>query len=134
VQDRTIEDVRSRDPQHWIRAALFDVFPRLLDVERHRRPSKQAYCDLLIDAGFRIVRPLQYDEVRRTYACLDELIGEVRSRKGKSILFELTDAEVEMYCERLRKEAAGRPLIERDVWTVWLGEDVSPTVRGAGSM
>jgi hypothetical protein len=36
-------------------------------------------------------------------------------------LFELTDAELEVYCERLREEATNRPLIERDVWTVWLG-------------
>jgi ubiquinone/menaquinone biosynthesis C-methylase UbiE len=120
VQDRTVEDVQSREPQHWIRATLFEVFPRLLDFERLRRPARQAYRDLLIGSGFRSVRELRYDEVRRTYAAFDQLKSEILSRKGKSILFELSDAELEMYCRRLEEKAAGRRLIERDPWTVWL--------------
>ena len=106
VQDRTIEDVQSDDPQHWIRATLFEVFPRLLDSERLRRPSSQQYRDLLIDTGFRTVRELRYDEVRRRYASVHELENEIRSRKGKSILFELSDAELELYCRRLEEKAA----------------------------
>ena len=120
VQDRTIEDVQSDDPQHWIRATLFEVFPSLLDSERARRPSRQRYRDLLIATGFRTVRELRYDEVRRRYASVDQLRTEILSRKGKSILFELSDAELELYCSRLEKEARDRPLIEQDPWTVWL--------------
>jgi ubiquinone/menaquinone biosynthesis C-methylase UbiE len=120
VQDRTIEDVQSNDAEHWIRATLFDAFPRLLDSERRRRPSKERYRDLLIGAGFGQVRELRYDEVRRRYASVDQLRSEILSRKGKSILFELSDAELEVYCRRLEKKAADRSLIERDPWTVWL--------------
>jgi ubiquinone/menaquinone biosynthesis C-methylase UbiE len=120
VQDRTIEDVESDDPQHWIRATLFEVFPRLLDVERSRRPSRQAYSRLLTGAGFRNVRELRYDEVRRRYVSFDELKGEILTRKGKSILFELNDAELELYCRRLEVKTRDHPLIERDVWTLWL--------------
>jgi ubiquinone/menaquinone biosynthesis C-methylase UbiE len=120
VQDRTIEDVQLSDPQHWIRATLFEVFPRLVDFERLRRPARQRYRDLLIGSGFRQVRELQYDEVRRTYGSFDGLKSEILSRKGKSILFELSDAELEVYCTRLEEKAAGCPLIERDPWTVWL--------------
>ncbi len=120
VQDRTIEDVESRDPRHWIRATLFEVFPRLLDSERRRRPSKERYRDLLLAAGFRGVRELRYDEVRRRYALFDQLGSEILSRKGKSILFELSDAELGLYCRRLEEKAGERPLIERDPWTVWI--------------
>jgi len=120
VQDRTIEDVESVAPQHWIRATLFEVFPRLIEFERHRRPIRQRYSDLLTDTGFREVRELQYDEVRRRYASFDDLRAEIRSRKGKSILFELTDAELDSYCERLEDRARDHDLIERDPWTVWL--------------
>ena len=120
VQDRTIEDIQSAGPEHWIRATLFEAFPRLIDFERLRRPSRQPYSDLLMETGFREVRELRYDEVRRRYASFDQLSGEVRSRKGKSILFELTDAEIDLYCERLREKASDHPLVERDPWTVWL--------------
>jgi len=74
----------------------------------------------LTDTGFREVRELQYDEVRRRYASFDDLRAEIRSRKGKSILFELTDAELDSYCERLEDRARDHDLIERDPWTVWL--------------
>jgi SAM-dependent methyltransferase len=120
VQDRTIEDVESRDPEHWIRATLLEVFPRLIDFERVRRPARQPYRDLLIGAGFASARELHYDEVRRRYASFDELRREILARKGKSILFELSDAELELYCKRLEEKAGDRPLIERDLWTVWL--------------
>jgi hypothetical protein len=103
-----------------MRATLFEVFPRLVDFERRRRPARQAYRDVLIGSGFRSVRELRYDEVRRTYASLSALRSEILSRKGKSILFELSDAELETYCRRLEEKAAGRPLVERDPWTVWL--------------
>jgi SAM-dependent methyltransferase len=120
VQDRTIEEVESAAPQHWIRATLFELFPWLIDFERRRRPSRRRYSDVLKAAGFREVRELHYDEVRRRYASFDELSTEIRSRKGKSILFELTDDEVSLYCERLAQKARDHPLIERDPWTVWL--------------
>ena len=120
VQDRTIEDVQSSDPQHWIRATLLDAFPRLLDSERRRRPSKERYRNLLIGAGFGEVQELQYDEVRQRYVSFDQLRSEILLRKGKSILFELSDAELELYCRRLEEKVTDRPLIERDPWTVWL--------------
>jgi ubiquinone/menaquinone biosynthesis C-methylase UbiE len=120
VQDRTIEDVQSNDPQHWVRATLFEVFPRLIDFERSRRPGRQAYSDVLISAGFKSVRELQYDEVRRTYGSVDQLRREILGRKGKSILFELSEVALELYCRRLEEKAGDRPLTERDLWTVWL--------------
>jgi ubiquinone/menaquinone biosynthesis C-methylase UbiE len=120
VQDRTIEDVESSDPQHWIRATLFETFPRLVDFERARRPSRQRYARLLVDSGFKAVREVAYEEVRKTYSSFAQLRDEVLSRKGKSILFELSDVELEGYCARLREKAANLPLVERDPWTVWL--------------
>ena len=120
VQDRTLEDVQASEPRYWIRATLFETFPRLLEFERARRPSRQHYAALLEKAGFGSVRQCSFDEVRRTYDSFAQLGDEIRSRKGKSILFQLSDEELEVYCDRLRSKAEDHPLIERDPWTVWL--------------
>jgi SAM-dependent methyltransferase len=120
VQDRTLEDVRSSHPDHWIRSTLFDAFPRLLDFERGRRPSRAGYSATLARCGFATIDTLRYDEVRRSYADFAELEAAILARKGKSILYQLTDAELRRYCERLRAKASTHPLIERDPWTVWL--------------
>jgi ubiquinone/menaquinone biosynthesis C-methylase UbiE len=120
VQDRTVEDVESTDQAYWIRATLFEVFPRLVELERARRPSRKGYSAILAGAGFAHVQHLRYDEVRKTYDTFSQLRSEILSRKGKSILFELNDMALERYCARLQEKAVGLPLIERDPWSVWL--------------
>jgi ubiquinone/menaquinone biosynthesis C-methylase UbiE len=120
VQDRTFEDVQSPDEEHWIRATLFEVAPRLMAFEKTRRPSREGYSSMLADIGYASIQELQFNEVRKTYASFDDLKCEILSRKGKSILFELVDEELERYCDRLLEKSVDHPLIERDSWTVWL--------------
>jgi 2-polyprenyl-3-methyl-5-hydroxy-6-metoxy-1,4-benzoquinol methylase len=122
VQDRTMEDVQSAQPQHWIRAMLFELFPHLMAFEMKRRPSRQAYAQLLKQAGFADVREMRYEEVRKTYDAFEDLQAEILARKGKSILFELSDAELARYCEKLREKAEAPPFTECDAWTVWLAK------------
>jgi SAM-dependent methyltransferase len=121
VQDRTIEDVGSSEPRHWIRSTLFEAFPRLLEFEAARRPARLSYTDLLRRNGFSGVRTLRFEEIRKAYPTFEELRAEILSRKGKSILFELSDGELEAYCERLQEKVADQALVECDSWTVWLG-------------
>jgi ubiquinone/menaquinone biosynthesis C-methylase UbiE len=122
IQDRTIEDVRSIDPRHWIRSTLIEMFPRLLDFERARRPSTQAYADILLRAGFAAPRTLIYPEVRKVYASVSELSSEILARKGKSILHQLSDAELARYCEALTRRVEDLPIVEADSWTVWIAK------------
>ena len=75
---------------------------------------------MLQAAGFGSVRVVQYSERRRRYASLDELEAEIMARKGKSILFELSDAELGKYCARLRQRSEDRLLEEIDPWTIWI--------------
>lgn len=122
VQDRTFEDVLAADPAFWIRATLFECFPRLLDYERARRPARQAFVTTLQQAGFPAVRCVEYREIRKQYADFAQLQGEIMARKGKSILFELNDAELAQYCAALESKAQHLPLTESDPWTVWLAQ------------
>ena len=122
IQDRTFDDVQSNDPACWIRATLFAAFPKLLDFERARRPARDAYENILARAGFIGARAISYREVRKRYGSFDELRAQILARKGKSILYELNDEELLIYCNRLGEQSQSRPLIECDLWTVWTVE------------
>jgi ubiquinone/menaquinone biosynthesis C-methylase UbiE len=121
VQDRTVEDVESTIADYWIRATLFETFPRLLDFERRRRPATQTYHSVMAAAGFRRIEVLPYPETRRVYATFADLQAEILARKGKSILFELSDSELKIYCAALAAKATSLPIVEMDSWTIWLG-------------
>lgn len=120
VQDRTIEDVISDHPDHWVRATLFKEYPHLIEVERARRPSAGTYTAMLKDAGFKAVALVSYSETRRIYGSFAELEQDLMARKGKSILFELTDDELAGFCQVLAAQAPPAPFREADQWTVWL--------------
>ena len=120
VQDRTFEDVTDPDPAYWIRSTLFECFPRLLSVEQARRPSAAAFRTVLERAGFAGVETLRFPETRKAYSAFADLAAEIMQRKGKSILFELSDTELAHYCDALAAKAGEPPLLEQDGWTVWL--------------
>lgn len=120
VQDRTFEDVTDPNPAYWIRSTLFECFPRLLAVEQARRPSAGLFRTKLEQAGFAEVETMHYPEARTIYPTLADLRAEIMQRKGKSILFELSDAELAQYCTALAARAGDPPLLEQDGWTVWL--------------
>ena len=124
VQDRTLEDVVDTNPDAWIRTTLIEAFPRLVDFERQRRPSRRDYEDILINSGFNNIKTLTYAEIRKRYDAFDVLEQEIMSRKGKSTLFELNDTELRQYCDLLSEKSQTRELIECDRWTVWLSEKV----------
>ena len=120
VQDRTYEDVCNIDPAHWIRATLFKCFPQLLEFERSRRPLRSGYRKMLKELGFQIVDVATLDEVRKVYKSFIELESEILARKGKSILFELSDIQLKHYCSELQKVSADQKLEEIDRWTIWV--------------
>lgn len=115
-----MEDVASEVPEFWIRSTLFEEFPRLLEFERGRRPTAQGCACTLREGGFKNVRMLTYVETRQCYPSFGELAADILARKGKSIRFELSDSELERYCDRLELKAPGESIREVDQWTVWL--------------
>lgn len=122
VQDRTIEDVLSQDPATWIRNTLIEMFPRLVSFEEKRRPRSDDYEGILSKAGFAKVKQHTFVETRRTYSSAQALREEVMKRKGKSILFELSDAELSQYCDALEAKSATHALVEKDPWSIWIAE------------
>ena len=122
VQDRTIEDVLSQAPETWIRNTLIEIFPQLLGFEEKRRPKVEEYEETLSRSGFTKIQRHTFVETRRSYSSVQALREEVMKRKGKSILFELSDAELSQYCDALEAKSASHALVEKDPWSIWIAE------------
>jgi ubiquinone/menaquinone biosynthesis C-methylase UbiE len=119
IQDRTPEDVARPGSATHPRGWLFEVFPRLLDVENGRRPTAVAVSQALSAAGFAEVATTSLEEVRRRYADREDYLAEIAARTGRSILHELDDAEIARLVAGLRERLPDGPLVERDRWTLW---------------
>jgi ubiquinone/menaquinone biosynthesis C-methylase UbiE len=125
IQDRSPDDVaRPGSPDHP-RGWLFEVFPRLLDVENARRPTDIAVAQAMASAGFDSFTSTSLWEVRRQYADREVYLAEIGTRTGRSILHELSDAELDRLVDELRQRLPVGPVVEQDRWTLWLA------VRGA---
>jgi SAM-dependent methyltransferase len=119
VQDRTPEDVALDGSTDHPRGWLFEVFPRLLDVENGRRRPADAVTQALIVGGFVDVATSSLWEVRRRYAAREDYLAEIRRRTGRSILHDLDDEEIDHLVTELRRRLPEGPLVEQDRWTVW---------------
>ncbi|MCO1338910.1 methyltransferase type 11 [Kocuria polaris] len=125
VQDRTMEDVRRPGGPEHLRGYFFERYPRLLDVERERRPSAERVSAALEAAGFESGEPLTFDELRRTYASPVELEADIVSRAGRSILHELDDDELADLARFVVERLPGRRVVrEEDRWTLWVARAV----------
>lgn len=122
LQDRTPDDVAQPGSADHLRGWFFEVFPRLLDVEKARRPTTGAVSEALATAGFVSVAASPLWEIRRRYAAPDAYLAEIRERTGRSILHELTDAELGRLVDELRRRLGEGPVVERDRWTLWRAE------------
>ena len=122
IQDRTPEDVRLAGSQEHIRGYIFECYPRLLQIEDSRRRTRDTVLHEMEDGGFRDVSSCSLWETRTTYPSVGELIAELRQRRGRSILHELADHEIEQLIsflvERIKQEG---PIVEKDRWTIWYG-------------
>jgi 2-polyprenyl-3-methyl-5-hydroxy-6-metoxy-1,4-benzoquinol methylase len=119
VQDRTQEDVIAFDDRFWMRRELMRMFPRLVDYEASRRPKAAEYLHILQEAGFDRVEVEVHAETRKVYRTREELAEELMARKGKSILFELSDRELGKYIDRITSIAPSSEIVECDQWTLW---------------
>ena len=119
IQDRTPADVAQPGSVTHPRGWLFEVFPRLLQVENGRRPTADAVSGTLAGAGFHDVATTSLWEVRRRYADREDYLAEIASRTGRSILHELDDAELAELVAELRRRLPAGPLVEQDRWTIW---------------
>jgi hypothetical protein len=102
-------------PRGW----LFDLFPRLIDVENGRRADSAQVGAALTAAGFGHITTTTLWEVRRRYADREDYLSEIAARTGRSILHDLSNDDLAGLVEELRRRIPDGPLVERDRWTLW---------------
>ncbi len=119
IQDRTFQDIIQQGEKFWIRNTLFECFPQLLEYEKKRRPDSEQYEQFINQTGLHIFDTENISEVRKEHSDIGELCSEIMKRKGKSILFELSDEQLLEYCRMLKSKAKEEPIVEQDIWTVW---------------
>jgi hypothetical protein len=61
-------------------------------------------------------------ETRQRHADREDYLMEIGRRTGRSILHELSDAELAHLVEELRQRLHDEPFEERDRWTLWRAE------------
>ncbi|MGK4579390.1 class I SAM-dependent methyltransferase [Kitasatospora sp. HPMI-4] len=120
VQDRTIEDVRRPGSESHLRGWFFELFPALLDVEAARRPSGPGIEAAMRAAGFDRVHSLELAELRREYTGPEEVRADLLARTGRSILHELSDAQLAELADHITARLPQGPIRERDHWTIWV--------------
>jgi ubiquinone/menaquinone biosynthesis C-methylase UbiE len=122
VQDRTMEDVALPGSPTHLRGYFFARFPRLLELEKGRRPADADVREAMRTAGFRTIRTHVLWETRRVYPGWEELAQDLLQRTGRSILHALSDEELRALVDTMRKQfASDGAIVERDRWTIWIG-------------
>jgi len=121
VQDRTPGDFLLPGDERHIRGYFFEKFPKLIGAETSRRHNSEQVRQALESSGFRLEREVSLWETRRVYPDFESLRRDLLLRTGRSILHELTDAELRdliSYIEEKLGNPVG-PIVEQDAWTVW---------------
>jgi ubiquinone/menaquinone biosynthesis C-methylase UbiE len=119
LQDRSAQDSEQPGAPDHPRGWFFEVHPRLVDVENTRRHAAPSIVSALEAAGFDRITSHQLWEVRQRYSEREDYLNEVRHRTGRSILHELSDAELDHLVAELRRRLPEGPVTERDRWTLW---------------
>ena len=121
VQDRTSEDCVLSGSEAYVRYHIITNFPKLLEKDVARRHSTEVVIDALREAGFEQIEDQKVWETRQIYKDVEELAQDILQRTGRSILHDMTDAELQELVATMRerlKDHKGK-IVEQDRWTVW---------------
>lgn len=120
IQDRTPDDIALPGSSEHIRGYFFECFPRLLKIESGRRRTDEAVLSELPTVGFEHAESMTVWETRKVYPSKDELFEDIRQRKGRSILHELSGSEIESLITLIDERVyASGEIVEKDQWTIW---------------
>lgn len=122
IQDRTPEDCLIEGTSTHIRGYLFECFPFLAETEKTRRFSDEAVQKAMMKAGFKHVERVELWETRSVYLNLNELAEDLQSRRGRTILHELSDEQLTNFVKYVSsKLPQDQEIIEKDRWSIWFG-------------
>jgi hypothetical protein len=108
--------------EHHLRGYFFEKYPELAAKEISRRHTSAEVRRALESSGFTVTLEVQLWETRNSYDRFDALRNDLLQRTGRSILHELSDAELLELAAFIEQklQASSTPIIEKDSWTIWL--------------
>ncbi|GHO53304.1 class I SAM-dependent methyltransferase [Ktedonobacter robiniae] len=121
IQNRTPKDCQLPGSATNPRGYFFERFPRLLEIEIGRRPDNETIQGALKQAGFTQIGEHHLLEHKEIFPDFEALAQNIRSRKGRSILHDLSDAELAELVAYMRERYQRHtgPIEETCWWTVW---------------
>ncbi|MDP4145319.1 MAG: class I SAM-dependent methyltransferase [Bacillota bacterium] len=125
VQDRTPKDCLIAGDVNHIRGYFFEKFPKLAQKETDRRHKGETVQYKLSKAGLRLIEEIKFWEIRKEYSNFEELAEDLKNRTGRSILFELTDDELNelvAYIWSKLKDRDSQEIKESDRWSIWIAK------------
>lgn len=123
VQDRTVADILMPASATHLRGYFFERFPRLIEKEQNRRPDDQQVQAAIAKAGLSSRDTISLWEVRREYESWSVLETDLLARKGRSILHELSDEQLQQLVDHIKAKLGGLDrIVEQDCWSIWIGE------------
>ncbi|QDP39113.1 class I SAM-dependent methyltransferase [Radiobacillus deserti] len=120
VQDRTPEDCLLTGSEEHIRGYFFELFPHLGKMEEKRRHRSAEVIRAMSNAGFSKVETIPLWETRNVYEKKEQLLQDIQTRTGRSILHDLTDDQLQSLVEHIDKQLPDGKVTEKDRWTIWL--------------
>ncbi|KYG29546.1 class I SAM-dependent methyltransferase [Alkalihalobacillus trypoxylicola] len=121
IQDRTPEDCFVKGSHQHIRGYFFDCFPRLKQLESKRRFTSKDIHKSFSESGFTVISELKIWETRKVYEEKQALLEDIKKRKGRSILHELSDMELAQLMDYIDESLPNMDkIIEKDRWTLYV--------------
>ncbi|WP_054704497.1 class I SAM-dependent methyltransferase [Bacillus sp. JCM 19041] len=94
IQDRIADDCFLPGSSTHVRGYFFERFPHLVDIEKNRRPHHDTVVQALKNVGFTQITSHTIWENRKEYPSKADLLIDIQNRIGRSLLHELSDAEL----------------------------------------
>lgn len=121
IQNRTPDDYSLPGSHEHIRGYFHERYPRLKTIEVSRRAESTSLIETLQQAGFQDIAVHHLWEIKDVHADLDSLAANLLQRKDRSILHELTDAELQDLVGYIRQQFQDHKgeIIDQTRWTLW---------------
>jgi ubiquinone/menaquinone biosynthesis C-methylase UbiE len=121
IQNRTPDDYALPGSHTHIRGYFHERYPRLKAIEIGRRTDSTLLIEILQQLGFQDIAVHHLWEIKDRHADLDSLAANLLQRKDRSILHELTDAELQDLVDYIRQQFQGHEgeVIDQTRWTLW---------------
>ncbi|WP_099304050.1 class I SAM-dependent methyltransferase [Bacillus sp. Marseille-P3800] len=123
IQTRTPEDCFLPGSAEHLRGYFFHCYPHLKEIETRRRHPVKVIHSGLQGAGFQIEKTWHLWETRAVHETKQQFLDDIRLRKGRSLLHDLSDQQLETLVAYLDRTIQGeKNIVEKDRWTLILAK------------